>query len=369
MSSPPPAIALRSVTKRYGGNVALKPTDLEIAEGEFFCLLGPSGCGKTTTLNLIGGFIAPTAGEIFIRDERVDQLPPHRRSVNTVFQSYALFPHMTVLENVGFGLKMARVPARDAGGRIEEALALVGLEAFGERLPTQLSGGQQQRVAVARALVNRPAVLLLDEPLGALDLKLRKRLQIELSQIHRDVGTTFVYVTHDQEEAMSMSTRIAVLSEGRIEQIGTPSEIYYRPNSRFVADFIGESNFLHVDTSRSSNGVVHLADGRPVPCSRRDWNGEASATLMVRPESIHVGTVGEAPAVSLTGRVVQTSFLGSQTRIAVRCDVVSAPLVVSQFGRERMAARDLAPDREVSLWWDAEDAVLLAQETTQEEDD
>jgi spermidine/putrescine transport system ATP-binding protein len=369
MSGLPPAIALRGVTKRYGSHLALKPTDLEIAEGEFFCLLGPSGCGKTTTLNLIGGFIAPTTGEIYIRDERVDRLPPHRRKVNTVFQSYALFPHMTVRENVGFGLKMARIPAREAGGRMEEALALVGLEAFGERLPGQLSGGQQQRVAVARALVNRPAVLLLDEPLGALDLKLRKRLQIELSQIHRDVGTTFVYVTHDQEEAMSMSTRIAVLSDGRVEQIGTPSEVYYKPNSRFVADFIGESNFLHVDMTRSSNGVVHLADGQAVPCSRAGWTGGTTATLMVRPESIHVAGPEGASGASLKGRVVQTSFLGSQTRIAVRCDAVSAPLTVSQFGRERIAARDLAPDREVSLWWDPEDAVLLAEETTQEEGD
>ena len=368
-ASPPPAIALRGVTKRYGANVALKPTDLDIAEGEFFCLLGPSGCGKTTTLNLIGGFIAPTAGEIFIRNERVDRLPPHKRSVNTVFQSYALFPHMTVRDNVGFGLKMARVPPRDAVGRIEQALALVGLEVFGDRLPAQLSGGQQQRVAVARALVNNPAVLLLDEPLGALDLKLRKRLQIELSQIHRDVGTTFVYVTHDQEEAMSMSTRIAVLSEGRVEQIGTPSEVYYRPNSRFVADFIGESNFLPVDTSSSTNGVVHLADGRALPCNRRDWKGGAAATLMVRPESIHVAGPGGGPGASLTGRVVQTSFLGSQTRIAVSCDAVTAPITVSQFGRERMAAGDLAPDREVSLWWDPDDAVLLAEETTQEEGD
>jgi spermidine/putrescine transport system ATP-binding protein len=209
MSTPSPAISLRGVTKRYGSQVALTPTDLDIGEGEFFCLLGPSGCGKTTTLNLIGGFIAPTAGEISIRGRRVDRLPPHRRSVNTVFQSYALFPHMTVRDNVGFGLRMARVPKSESSERIGEALQLVGLEAFGDRLPAQLSGGQQQRVAVARALVNRPAVLLLDEPLGALDLKLRKRLQIELSQIHRDVGTTFVYVTHDQEEAMSMATRIA----------------------------------------------------------------------------------------------------------------------------------------------------------------
>jgi spermidine/putrescine transport system ATP-binding protein len=366
MSAQPAAITLRGVTKRYGGHVALKPTDLEIAEGEFFCLLGPSGCGKTTTLNLIGGFVAPTAGEISIREQRVDRLPPHRRSVNTVFQSYALFPHMTVRDNVGFGLKMARVPSSESAGRIDEALSLVGLEAFGDRLPTQLSGGQQQRVAVARALVNRPAVLLLDEPLGALDLKLRKRLQIELTQIHRDVGTTFVYVTHDQEEAMSMSTRIAVLNDGRIEQIGTPSEIYYRPNSRFVADFIGESNFLEVDAG-SQSGVVHLADGRAIPCNTNGSRAGGRATLMVRPEAIHVSDPATAPEASLRGKIVQTSFLGSQTRIAVSCDGVSAPLTASQFGRERLAARELTPDREVSLWWDADDAVLLVQESMQEE--
>src|SRR3989440_3128677 len=262
-----PAITFREVTKRYGAQEALQPTDLEIEEGEFFCLLGPSGCGKTTTLNLVGGFIAPTAGEILIRGKNVNRLPPYRRAVNTVFQNYALFPHMTVRDNVGFGVKMGRVAKRDASGRIEEALALVGLDEFSEPMPAQLSGGQQQRVAVARALVNRPAVLLLDEPLGALDLKLRKRLQIELAQIHRDIGTTFVYVTHDQEEAMSMATRIAVLTDGRIQQIGTPEQIYRRPNSRFVADFIGESNFVDIDLTRSTNGQVYLADGTPVPCA------------------------------------------------------------------------------------------------------
>src|SRR5512146_1868433 len=257
------AIRLVDVSKQYGAQLALQPTDIEIGEGEFFCLLGPSGCGKTTTLNLVGGFIAPTAGEILIRGENVNRLPPYRRAVNTVFQNYALFPHMTVRDNVGFGLKMARIAKRDAGGRIEEALALVGLETFADRLPAQLSGGQQQRVAVARALVNRPAVLLLDEPLGALDLKLRKRLQIELAQIHRDVGTTFVYVTHDQEEAMSMATRIAVMNEGRIDQVGTPHEIYHRPTSAFVADFIGESNFIEVEVG--AGGRAALDSGAEVP--------------------------------------------------------------------------------------------------------
>jgi spermidine/putrescine transport system ATP-binding protein len=366
MTESPPAISLRGVTKRYGNQVALTPTDLDIGEGEFFCLLGPSGCGKTTTLNLIGGFIAPSAGEISIRGQRVDRLPPHRRSVNTVFQSYALFPHMTVRDNIGFGLRMARVPKTESAGRIEEALRLVGLETYGDRLPTQLSGGQQQRVAVARALVNRPAVLLLDEPLGALDLKLRKRLQIELSLIHRDVGTTFVYVTHDQEEAMSMATRIAVLDEGRVEQFGTPSEIYNHPNSRFVADFIGESNFMEVDLTRAGDGVVHLVDGRPVPGNVNGGPPSGPATLMIRPESIHVSADSDAPPTSLRGRVVQTSFLGSLTRVAVSCDPASVPITASLFGHERLAARTLTPDTEVSLWWDPDDAVLLTETQPQE---
>jgi spermidine/putrescine transport system ATP-binding protein len=338
--SAPAAIELRGVTKRYGAHQALSPIDLEIAEGEFFCLLGPSGCGKTTTLNLIGGFVGPTTGQILIRDKPVERLPPHRRPVNTVFQSYALFPHMTVRDNVAFGLKMARIPKAEAGTRVAEALHLVGLDQHGDRLPGQLSGGQQQRVAVARALVNRPAVLLLDEPLGALDLKLRKRLQVELAQIHREIGTTFVYVTHDQEEAMSMATRIAVMNEGHVEQVGAPSEIYYRPISRFVADFIGESNFLDV----TGNGSV----------------------LMVRPESIHISTEARE---GLRGRVLQTSFLGNQTRVAVACDGVEAPVLASLFGREQVGERDLNPDQEVTLWWEPDDAVLLPESHSPKEGD
>jgi spermidine/putrescine ABC transporter ATP-binding subunit len=369
VTSTPPAIRLVGVSKQYGGHEALRATDLEISEGEFFCLLGPSGCGKTTTLNLIGGFVNASSGEIYIREHLVNRLPPHRRAVNTVFQSYALFPHMNVRANVGFGLKMARVPTTESRDRIDEALRLVGLEEFGDRLPGALSGGQQQRVAVARALVNRPAVLLLDEPLGALDLKLRQRLQVELAQIHRDVGTTFVYVTHDQEEAMSMATRIAVMSRGRIQQIGTPSEIYYKPSSRFVADFIGESNFLDVDPKRAGAGLARLADGRVVPCSvNGSFHGDRG-TLMVRPESIRVGDPGEAPEASLRGRIVQTSFLGSQTRIAVSCDAVDAPLIATKFGRERMIASELTPNREVALWWDKDDAVLLPEGSTKEEED
>ena len=338
-------IELRAVVKRYGTQTALRGLDLEIRDGEFFCLLGPSGCGKTTTLNLIGGFVAPTEGEIWIQGRRIDTLPPHKRPVNTVFQSYALFPHMNVFENVRFGLKMDRVPRDQSTARVQEALRLVGLEDFGDRMPSQLSGGQQQRVAVARALVKRPAVLLLDEPLGALDLKLRQRLQIELAQIHRDVGTTFVYVTHDQEEAMSMADRIAVMSDGRIEHLGTPEEVYRRPASRFVADFIGDSNFFDATVT---GDVAQLTDGSRVGCA---GGRSGPSTLMVRPEVI---TLGSGPG-SITGRVLQTSFLGSYVRVAIETPSAEAPVVAAL----RDASSIPAVGDEVTLSWPAADGIVL----------
>jgi spermidine/putrescine transport system ATP-binding protein len=343
-------IEFRGVTKRYGSNIALRSLDLEIRDGEFFCLLGPSGCGKTTTLNLIGGFVGPTEGTIWLRGRRIDSLPPHRRPVNTVFQSYALFPHMSVRGNVAFGLKMDRVKRQETARRVDEALALVGLEEYGDRTPAQLSGGQQQRVAVARALVKRPAVLLLDEPLGALDLKLRQRLQVELSQIHREVGTTFVYVTHDQEEAMSMADRIAVMNLGVIEQLGTPYEIYRRPTSRFVADFIGDANFLDVTVD---GDVAVLADGTRVPSA--DGSRRGPATLMIRPESLRLGEI-TAPA-SVRGRAVQSSFLGTRVRVAVETPASHVPLMVAVHGEGPASVPD--EDTDVTLSWSPEDAILL----------
>ncbi len=352
-SRPPAAgIELRSVVKRYGRHVALSDLDLAIEDGEFFCLLGPSGCGKTTTLNLIGGFVAPTEGTIWLHGRQIDRLPPHKRPVNTVFQSYALFPHMSVRDNVGFGLRMDRVAKTEARRRVDEALALVGLEAFGERSPAQLSGGQRQRVAVARALVKRPAVLLLDEPLGALDLKLRQRLQVELAQIHREVGTTFVYVTHDQEEAMSLADRIAVLNEGRLEQLGTPPEIYRRPASRFVADFIGHANFLDVTVE---GDVAVLPDGTRVPCAGGRPNG--AATLMLRPEALRLADPTAAPAGAIVGRALQSSFLGNHVRVTVACGGFEAQLVVALQGQD--AAALPRPDADAAVCWDAGDGLLL----------
>src|SRR6476659_1489788 len=251
-----PAIELVNVTKQYGDAIALDGISLRIDSGEFFCLLGPSGCGKTTTLNLIGGFIPLTSGELRIEGRVVNDLAPHQRNVNTVFQNYALFPHMTVAENVAFGLRMEGLDGREIASRVDEYLDLVGLGTYHDRYPTQMSGGQAQRVALARALAKRPAVLLLDEPLGALDLKLRKTMQAELSRIHRQVGTTFVFVTHDQEEALSMATRVAIMSGGQVAQTGSPREVYDHPVNRFVADFVGETNFL--------TGTVETAGSRPM---------------------------------------------------------------------------------------------------------
>jgi spermidine/putrescine ABC transporter ATP-binding subunit len=346
-----PAIQFTAVSKRYGSHTALHPIGLEIRDGEFFCLLGPSGCGKSTTLNLIGGFAAPSSGEIRIRGELVNQTPPHQRKVNTVFQSYALFPHMNVSDNVAFGLKMARVPRRECETRVAEALRLVALEPYADRYPGQLSGGQQQRVAVARALVNRPAVLLLDEPLGALDLQLRKRLQVELSQIQREIGTTFVFVTHDQGEAMTMADRIAVMNEGRIEQIGTPEEIYRRPASRFVADFIGESNFAEVEFV--DGAVVTVRDRIPLAAPPQADSG--TRTLMVRPECVRLTPATEGER-ALIGTVIKVSFLGSVTRASVQCPAVDAPFIVDMPSG---AHHEIRENSLVQLRWEAKDAVLL----------
>jgi ABC-type Fe3+/spermidine/putrescine transport system ATPase subunit len=349
--SPSPAITFHAVSKSYGDHTALQPLDLQIHEGEFFCLLGPSGCGKTTTLNLIGGFAEASTGEIRIRGELVNKTPPHKRKVNTVFQSYALFPHLNVRDNVAFGLRMAKVPRAEADSRVLESLQLVALEAFTDRYPSQLSGGQQQRVAVARALVNRPAVLLLDEPLGSLDLKLRKRLQIELSQIQREIGTTFVFVTHDQGEAMAMADRIAVMSEGRVEQIGTASEIYKQPASRFVADFIGESNLIPVEWK--AGGAVTSRDR--IPLASPDTTDSGSGSLMVRPESVHLASASPGDP-GLLGTVVKVSFLGSFTRASITCPAADDPIIVDMPAELTDQVREGAL---VQLRWEAEAAVLF----------
>jgi spermidine/putrescine transport system ATP-binding protein len=311
-------VVLESVTKRFGDVTAVNAIDLEIEEGEFSTTLGPSGCGKTTTLRMIAGFEEVTAGRLTIDDEDMLGIPPHKRPTNTVFQSYALFPHLSVRENVAFGLKRKGVERGEIDRRVRQELERVGLAAEAQRRPAQLSGGMQQRVALARALVNLPRVLLLDEPLGALDLKLRKGLQVELKKIQQEVGITFVYVTHDQEEALTMSDRIAVMNNGRIEQIGDPEHVYDRPATPFVAGFIGVSNLMPGTVRKSgTTGSVELDSGVAVST---DVNGLAVGDrchAVVRPEKLTIGTGGHGHP-SVGGLVESSIYLGTTTQLIVR---------------------------------------------------
>jgi spermidine/putrescine transport system ATP-binding protein len=315
-----PSVALEGVTKRFDDLVAVDDLSLELAGGEFFTLLGPSGCGKTTTLRMIAGFERPNEGEIRIEGEDVAHLPPHRRPTNTVFQSYALFPHLNVEDNVAFGLKRKKVPKSEIATRVTAELERVGLAAEAKRKPAQLSGGMQQRVALARALVNLPKVLLLDEPLGALDLKLRKGLQVELKRIQREVGITFVYVTHDQEEALTMSDRIAVMNRGRVEQVAGPEDVYERPATTFVAGFIGVSNLMPATVARS--GLVRLDSGPEVPAETGSLRPGEGCAAVVRPEKLRVAlaedaAVGENNVPRVDGIVESSLYLGTATQITV----------------------------------------------------
>jgi spermidine/putrescine transport system ATP-binding protein len=314
----PPCVVLDSVTKRFGELTAVDSIDLDIAEGEFFTLLGPSGCGKTTTLRMIAGFEEVTAGRLAIDDEDMLGIPPHKRPTNTVFQSYALFPHLSVKENVAFGLRRKGVDKSEIDRRVREELERVGLAGQENRKPAQLSGGMQQRVALARALVNLPRVLLLDEPLGALDLKLRKGLQVELKKIQREVGITFVYVTHDQEEALTMSDRIAVMNRGKVEQIGDPEEVYDRPATTFVAGFIGVSNLMPATVCKTGeNGEVELDSGVKVSTDVDGFNPGERCHAVVRPEKLFLGRGGrDEPTVE--GLVESSIYLGTSTQLIVQ---------------------------------------------------
>lgn len=324
-----PSVELSAVYKDYGSTRAVDGVSLQVEQGEFLTLLGPSGCGKTTTLRMIGGFEFPTAGTVAINGEIMGNRPPYRRPVNTVFQNYALFPHMTVGQNVGYGLEMSGVPKAERQRRVAEALQLVRLPQVEDRKPSQLSGGQQQRIALARALVNRPRVLLLDEPLGALDLKLRKAMQLELKSLNREVGITFIYVTHDQDEALTMSDRIAVMNAGQILQLGDPREIYERPRSRFVADFIGETNLLAGTLDRREGDIATI--GIPgvgeirAAASQTGISGMSGSPveIIVRPErmSLHHPTDLRTPQPSenrLDGTIADAIYLGTHTQYVVR---------------------------------------------------
>jgi spermidine/putrescine transport system ATP-binding protein len=353
-------IRLEGVTKRFDDTVAVDALSLEVEHGRFFALLGPSGCGKTTTLRMIGGFEEPNEGRIFLGDRDVVGLPPYKRDVNTVFQSYALFPHLSISQNVAFGLERQRVSKSEIKGRVEDILRLVDLGGFGHRKTRQLSGGQQQRVALARALVCRPRVLLLDEPLGALDLKLRKQMQLFLKRIQNELGITFIHVTHDQEEAMTMADTIAVMNRGTIEQLGAPEELYERPQTAFVAGFLGISNLL--SGTVESGDAVRLADGT---VARAETDGRTgSVSVGVRPEKITLGDGGGSNR--LTGTVAETAYIGVATQL-----VVDTPAGTMQVFAQNIdsGSRVPAPGSPVTLSWSPESTFVVESQPQDKEEE
>jgi spermidine/putrescine transport system ATP-binding protein len=367
---PTAAVRLAKVVKRFGEFVAVDSIDLEVQDGEFFSLLGPSGCGKTTTLRMIGGFEQPSSGLIELQGADVTWLAPYRRNVNTVFQNYALFPHLTIYENVAFGLRRKNVKDSEIKSRVTDMLRLVELPGYERRKPNQISGGQAQRVALARALINKPAVLLLDEPLGALDLKLRKQMQVELKRIQQEVGITFIYVTHDQEEAMTMSDRIAVMNRGRFEQLGDPEQLYERPTTRFVAGFLGVSNLLPGTADGSADGyaVVKLADETRVRVPSALVNGSTSIDIGVRPEKIRLASRDDAETAGsnlMRGVIRDASYLGVSTQYIVEA-TGGMQLMVYEQNVERATKAELwAPGEEVNLSWLPEHSFVVPRTATE----
>ena len=346
-SSGTPDIRLDRITKSFGDIIAVDDLSLEIPRGSFFALLGPSGCGKTTTLRMIGGFEEPTAGLIYLGEREVSGTPPYKRDVNTVFQSYALFPHLSIFENVAFGLRRKGTRGGNLKGKVEEMLNLVQLSGYGKRKPRQLSGGQQQRVALARALVNSPRVLLLDEPLGALDLKLRKEMQLFIKRLQHDVGITFIHVTHDQEEAMTMADRIAVMNEGQIEQLGTPDELYERPQTAFVASFLGISNLL--TGAVAGPDEVRLEDGTTVRVRNGSLNGRKGRVAVgIRPEKIRPD---DHDPNRLPGKVKERAYIGVSTQYIVETPNGNITVVVLN---DRPGTVPLGPGDRLTLSWDPE---------------
>jgi spermidine/putrescine transport system ATP-binding protein len=358
-------VRLVDVVKKFGDVAAVDHVDLEVRDGEFFSLLGPSGCGKTTTLRMIGGFEEPTSGLIELHGQDVTWLPPYRRNVNTVFQNYALFPHLTVYENVAFGLRRKKVKDGEIRRRVGEMLALVELAGFEKRKPTQVSGGQAQRIALARALINRPSVLLLDEPLGALDLKLRKQMQLELKRIQQEVGITFIYVTHDQEEAMTMSDRIAVMNRGRYEQLADPETLYERPATRFVAGFLGISNLLRGTVVEKSDryAAVRLVDDALVRIPIAAVDGASSIEVGVRPEKIRMLTAEAAAPEGfnvLAGTVRDASYVGVSTQYVIETRSGGRITVYEQNVERTIHGSLYRPGEDVQLAWSPDHSFAVA---------
>ncbi|MDZ8064724.1 MAG: ABC transporter ATP-binding protein [Nostoc sp. DedQUE08] len=356
-------VELRNVFKFFNQEPAVNGIDLDVRQGEFFSILGPSGCGKTTTLRLIAGFEIADAGKVFIQGQSMTNVPPYRRPVNTVFQSYALFNHLNVWNNIAFGLRLKKIPKSKIEARVQEALKLVKMESLRSRFPNQLSGGQQQRVALARALVNRPTVVLLDEPLGALDFKLRKEMQVELSNLHKDLGLTFVMVTHDQEEALSLSDRIAVMNQGKIEQVGTPSQIYERPCTSFVADFIGDTNLfsgeivavdssnIKISTKMGLSIVISRAENTPTELSQ-------AVVVSVRPEKIQLSLYPpNLPVNCFEGRLVNVMYLGTHVNYVME---LTNGIRINVLQPNTLGT---LPDRDTLIyaWWAETDCLAISQ--------
>jgi spermidine/putrescine transport system ATP-binding protein len=344
-------IELVNLTKRFGSFTAVDGIDLDIPAGEFFSLLGPSGCGKTTTLRMVAGFEEPDAGEVRLDGHDVSRTPPAKRAVNTVFQSYALFPHLRISDNVAFGLRRQKVSRSEVRSRVSEALDLVQLSQYANRKPAQLSGGQQQRVALARALVLRPSVLLLDEPLGALDAKLRRQLQVELKQLQEQVGITFLYVTHDQEEALTMSDRLAVMNSGRVEQAGRPRDMYEEPETAYVADFLGVSNLMKADVAQApgSGATVHLGSDFSIRALAGDVTLRGAATVTIRPERVVLEPAGTTGENRIPGMVLRTVYLGAAQQVHVQMASDQTLTVLASHQGDEPAA-DLPPGTAVTCY-------------------
>jgi putative spermidine/putrescine transport system ATP-binding protein len=358
------ALELRRLRKTYGGFVAVADASLQVGTGEFLTFLGPSGSGKTTTLGMVAGLIKPTSGSILLDGRPLDPLPPYRRDIGVVFQSYALFPHMTAAKNVAFPLEMRRLPRSEIGARVARALALVGLPEYADRYPRQLSGGQQQRVALARAMVFEPRILLMDEPLGALDKKLREQMQIEIMRLHEELRISVIYVTHDQEEALVMSDRIAVFNQGRLEQIGAPNELYERPVTRFVAGFVGESNFFAAKVVDTARGYCRLNGGDLRLRARGEMPAGARAVVVVRPEKIRLSEAARTSHAdeenAVAGTLANVIYLGRSRKYIVR---LSTGHEVATFEQALSGAdRMLAPGAAVRLEWHADDATTLPED-------
>ncbi len=356
----PIVLELRGIRKSFGGEEVLKGISLMVKEGEFVTLLGSSGCGKTTTLRIIAGLEYPDSGDVLLEGVPMKDYPPEKRNVNTVFQSYALFPHMNVYQNIAYGLKLRKVPKAEIRQRVEEMLELVQLEGFGKRMPSEMSGGQRQRVAIARSLVNRPKVLLLDEPLGALDLQLRRQMQLELKKLQEKLGITFIYITHDQEEAINMSDTIAVMRDGRFEQIGSPAEIYDAPRTSYVASFVGSANILRGRTLRMTEDTAVLDTDWGSMCCRRDSHALAvgeELTIAVRRENISIWDQPHSEQF-LEGRITEKSFAGGMMRIAVELGTGGPEVIVTRHGIN--FHYDVG--ERVYLEWKPEDAVPVDRE-------